>query len=328
MEAWEKVAFWEKPETSHAADVKAQDDRELNQVANRMRKSILKTKTIKHALMDIDNVVLTVLESLQSLGQARAQLISDINLHIAAGEELLQRVRETMLPEAEKKYAKLKSANAGGKAESLKRFVVNFEQTIEDMRTGQLQSQTSVLILGRTLDTLADLKNKVDYHLEFNVPKWEAQAREMGVQLMSYEVTKLQDEEREHIETLMARQAKYAELLSQGSGNQELLQKMMDEVTAEIEATLNRGGELDSHQETLMDKSLDLQTTVLDLTQRGMAAQYKALEARQEQQRLALGDASRLKEKFKAEASGDVPEPPPVNDRKKPKKSYSKRHPF
>lgn len=139
-------------------------------VRDELRKSILSIRSIVSKLESAEQKIPGYIEEVNQMGQARVRAYGKLSLAIGAGNEVVRRFVEDVLPA----FAQGENVNIED-VRQLQSASDAMNRRVEGMISGRAVSLQNVTMLANSIKMYTDMQFKIQEHLTSSVPEWEGQ---------------------------------------------------------------------------------------------------------------------------------------------------------
>lgn len=242
-----------KGETDYAAQAEA--------VRDDLRKSILGIRSIVTKLQSADDKIPQYLEEVNQMGRVRGRAYSNLSLAIGAGNELVRRFQEDVLPSVSNDefvhmddLRQLQSASDA------------MQRRVEGLASSRAVSLQNVAMLANSQQMYVNMQMKIREHLTASVPEWEGQIAQGHMLIDQFDLQKSID----------AADKKSGQLLE----NQHKLYEMSKEMNAKSmrQGTYNLEQVAHATEKMVLSLSRDMQN-LGEYRQKNIESQQRVLAA-------------------------------------------------
>ncbi len=139
-------------------------------VRDELRKSILSIRSIVSKLESAEQKIPGYIEDVNQMGQARVRAYGKLSLAIGAGNEVVRRFVEDVLPD----FAQSESVNMDD-VRQLQTASDAMNRRVEGLIGSRAVSLQNVTMLANSIKMYTDMQFKIQEHLTSSVPEWEGQ---------------------------------------------------------------------------------------------------------------------------------------------------------
>jgi uncharacterized protein YaaN involved in tellurite resistance len=267
---------------------KEQKKDKTQKLADELGESLLKARAIEGRLRDAKEKIPAVMDDVQTLGRARLQAFSALNLYIGAGQEGLRRLDEDVLP-----AAKTEADSNVDVSERLENLIFSrglLDTRLTDLVSSRTVSFTSAATLMAVKKLLPTLLSKIEGHLSTSLRQWRDQIAQGGLVLAAHQLARGSQEADQFGDKLMANNVNLAigveklvrDTASRGAFDPEIVikatQKLTDSFNKDTAALAVYQQDLEGTRQKLVAASESLKTAVTGSQQRAIAGALGHIE--------------------------------------------------